>query len=75
MTLDAGTKLGPDEILSPLGDGGMGEVYLANDSKLDRKVAIKALIESMTRDLERVLLDCRPVFGVTFSRFCEGTNR
>ncbi len=54
MPLDAGTKLGPYEILSPLGAGGMGEVYLATDSKLDRKVAIKVLPESMTRDLERV---------------------
>ncbi len=44
MTLEAGTKLGPYEILSPLGAGGMGEVYLANDSKLDRKVAIKVIL-------------------------------
>ena len=54
MTLSAGTKLGFYEILSPLGVGGMGEVYLATDSKLDRKVAIKVLPESMTRDKERV---------------------
>ncbi len=54
MALEAGTKLGPYEILSPLGAGGMGEVYLANDSKLDRKVAIKVLPESMVRDNERV---------------------
>ena len=54
MALEAGTKLGPYEILSPLGAGGMGEVYLASDSKLDRKVAIKVLPETMTRDKERV---------------------
>ncbi|MCH8146406.1 MAG: protein kinase [Planctomycetes bacterium] len=54
MALEAGTNLGPYEILSPLGAGGMGEVYLATDSKLDRKVAIKVLPESMTRDKERV---------------------
>ena len=54
MALEAGTKLGPYEILSPLGAGGMGEVYLATDSKLDRKVAIKVLPELLTRDKERV---------------------
>ena len=54
MSLSAGTKLGPYEIISPLGAGGMGEVYLANDGKLDRKVAIKVLPELMRRDKERV---------------------
>ena len=43
MTLAAGTRLGPYEILSPLGEGGMGEVYLAEDPRLDRRVAIKVL--------------------------------
>ncbi len=54
MAIESGTKLGPYQILSPLGAGGMGEVYLANDSKLDRKVAIKVLPDTMTRDPERV---------------------
>ncbi len=54
MTLATGTKLGPYEILSPIGAGGMGEVYRAKDSRLDREVAIKVLPEAMTRDPERV---------------------
>ena len=54
MALEAGAKLGPYQILSPLGAGGMGEVYLAKDSKLDRKVAIKVLPDLLTRDKERV---------------------
>ncbi len=54
MTLSAGKRLGPYEILSPLGAGGMGEVYRAKDTKLGRDVAIKVLPESLSRDPERL---------------------
>ena len=48
MALTSGTRLGPYEIVGPLGAGGMGEVYLARDSRLGREVAIKALPDATT---------------------------
>src|SRR6202049_996461 len=54
MPLSAGTKLGPYEILAPIGEGGMGEVYRARDTKLKRDVAIKILPEVFARDPERM---------------------
>jgi Tol biopolymer transport system component len=50
VALSAGTRLGPYEILAPLGAGGMGEVYRARDSRLDRDVAIKVLPERVATD-------------------------
>jgi eukaryotic-like serine/threonine-protein kinase len=52
MSLSPGTRLGPYEVLAPIGAGGMGEVYQARDTKLDRDVAIKVLPESVSRDAD-----------------------
>jgi Tol biopolymer transport system component len=54
MALAAGTKLGPYEILAPLGAGGMGEVYRARDTRLNRDVAIKVLPEALANDADRL---------------------
>jgi eukaryotic-like serine/threonine-protein kinase len=52
MTLSTGTRLGPYEILSPIGAGGMGEVYRAKDTRLGRDVAIKVLPTEMSSSPE-----------------------
>ena len=54
MPLTSGTKLGPYEIVAPLGAGGMGEVYRARDTRLGRDVAIKVLPEALARDADRL---------------------
>jgi eukaryotic-like serine/threonine-protein kinase len=54
MSLTAGSRLGRYEIIKPLGAGGMGEVYRARDTRLDREVAIKILPQSVARDPERL---------------------
>src|ERR1700720_4459018 len=52
MALTSGTKLGPYEIVSPLGAGGMGEVYKARDTRLDRTVAVKILPSHLSENPE-----------------------
>jgi serine/threonine protein kinase len=53
MVLTSGSKLGPYVIQSPLGAGGMGEVYRARDSRLDRDVALKVLLAEIAGDADR----------------------
>jgi serine/threonine protein kinase len=52
MTLERGSRLGPFEIIEPLGAGGMGEVYRAQDTRLDRTVAIKVLPQHLSESPE-----------------------
>ena len=54
MTLAAGSRLGPYEILGQLGAGGMGEVYRARDPRLSREVAIKVLPATFSTDADRL---------------------
>jgi serine/threonine protein kinase len=52
VSLDAGTRLGPYEIVAPLGVGGMGEVYRARDTRLGREVAVKVLPSHLSASSE-----------------------
>ncbi len=54
MALSEGTRLGVYEVSAKIGEGGMGEVYQARDTKLDRDVALKVLPEAFTADPERL---------------------
>jgi serine/threonine protein kinase len=54
MALQAGARLGPYEVVSLIGVGGMGEVWLASELRLGRKVALKLLPADLTRDADRI---------------------
>jgi Tol biopolymer transport system component len=54
MSLPAGTRLGPYEVIAPIGAGGMGEVYRARDTRLGREVAVKVLPQELAHDPERL---------------------
>ena len=73
MALAPGTKLGPYEILSPLGVGGMGEVYRARDSRLGRIVALKVLPERLSQNVElrqRLEHEARTVSKLSHPNIC-----
>ena len=73
MTLPGGTRLGPYEILSPLGAGGMGEVYRARDTRLERAVAIKVLPRhlSASADLrERFEREAKTISRISHPHIC-----
>src|SRR5438132_949235 len=73
MTLSAGTKLGRYEILAPVGAGGMGEVYRARDSRLERTVAIKVLPQDLSSPAElreRFEREARTISQISHPHIC-----
>ncbi len=73
MTLTSGTKLGPYEIQSPLGAGGMGEVYRARDVRLDRTVAVKVLASHLSSSPElkqRMEREARAISSLNHPNIC-----
>jgi serine/threonine protein kinase len=73
MSLTPGTKLGPYEIQSPLGAGGMGEVYRAKDTRLDRTVAIKVLLSHLSSDPElkqRMEREAKAISALQHANIC-----
>src|ERR1700693_2758789 len=73
MTLTVGTNLGPYEVLGALGAGGMGEVYRARDTRLDRTVAIKILPEHLSSDpgrRARFEREAQTISGLSHPNIC-----
>ncbi len=73
MRLAVGSRLGPYEVVAPLGAGGMGEVYLAHDERLDRAVALKVLGPSLASDPEarrRFLREARAAASLSHPNAC-----
>src|SRR6267142_694799 len=73
MSLTIGTRLGPYEVLAPVGAGGMGEVYRARDTRLGRDVAVKVLPSHMTESAEaraRFEREARVVSGLNHPHIC-----
>ena len=73
MTLAPGIRLGPYEVIAPLGAGGMGEVYRARDTRLDRTVAIKVLPADIAADpqaRERFEREARAVAALNHPHIC-----
>src|SRR5450759_3323948 len=73
MALTSGTKLGPYEIVAPLGAGGMGEVYRARDSRLDRTVAIKVLPSHLSQNPDlrtRFEREAKTISGLQHPNIC-----
>src|SRR5580704_17412402 len=74
MALTSGTKLGPYEIQSPLGAGGMGEVYRARDTRLDRTVAVKVLASHLSSSPElkqRLEREARAISSLNHPSICQ----
>src|ERR1700757_1330848 len=68
MPLAVGNKLGPYEILAPIGKGGMGEVYLAHDSRLNRDVAIKLSNAQFSERFER---EAKAIAALNHPNICQ----
>src|SRR5437870_2176432 len=73
MALASGTRLGPYEITAPIGAGGMGEVYRARDTRLERSVALKALPAELSADPElkqRLMREARAISALNHPHIC-----